>query len=1338
MNKSAYLLRANPALTTNVKLIVSENYFLYLESYDSNRELSDKKYKKYGVDEGVFLSESLSKFYKNLPVELAYEIKNEVASDNIQDNFANQYDSIYWSGARYIEDNRHEEEFQYNTTLKIVTNSLPKEFMIFRKDKTGADNDYSNDLNYFKELKLIKTFDLTNKTSIGRLFEKNYVTDDRLPRSPLELNFKEYEFSKWKGYNYHSGGNGHVSFFLQEYFQNENTYYNVEKFLTKGFKDNGIIASNYLNLSYLFNDTVADVFVQGEKYYLSDNYDIIKLIQNKHITEEQYRISTDSTHNVFYVFNKDIPYRKSWTINRYTGFYINNKICLDKLSTYNGIKFKENTTIEIVDNIFMDGFNYANPIDGKYKFNIPIFLKNNNEFLLIEKNKHDQFVIVSDEIINDTLDNILTNQQESIKIEYSENPNIPNEYHNYIKNNNGSPYYNSKFKTYDNGILVIEIFDELYTLYVDNTLELVYINTDEYITADEDILYRKLGNKKDRINNLFINNKDNNIIYFNVYLLEFTDIKDFDFNRTDTTYTRKEYERNNELDYFRPGIYARDIKSTYIPSDLFYETDYNIWIKDYDSNLTQLNNTNKYILSVASEYSASSDLYMFNLLDDMTDIWDINQHVIKWGLNESINNNSYRYKINNNLTYSGINNFTSFVSGKRIDINKLNLDYFFSIGQPINHDQANPETLTTFFHQQNNIDNRFDNIVFRTLNVDMPLILDDPVYFGSIYTLLSFDINFYKNLGTITDYFNLILNQKVILNRTDPIDSKTQRYDRISYLQKPDEVNGPEVYFKGFNAYVNYLQHKDMNEIGECKKIPASDLEGYDFSILFSSRKMLEEKDLDRIGNGGIECIINKKFKNILINIYLCVPEGSFTNVEYSLRNNIYNCDYVEYIENDVWKISTLETKSLTLDNFISELNSKTLKSDAYLDGIHYTILEEVERYTVENFDLYDNTNLSLVKIKLNNPINLKHGDWIKIYNTGLLDYDNNLKVIEILNNKIIVCKVDNDQDLNVDTLNLNLSHIYLTMGVSDKPFEFQIKNPDVISIDTNKYNVVDVDVCPINAINNSNINSDIIIDIENDGLIENVYNDLGVNTKNIKKEYLELNDKNYNNLPYIYRYSGDYEPILKDINIFNNNKIKLVNNSFDLNLGLFVRYFSKQKIGDYYYVSIHIKTTTIITNNLEIGDMINFLFPLNVPELVFLNGTTNNIKDIKPSYIDQTLSEIVLSTRYDDLIFPDIEIPLINGEITLTPVIMFKNIKSNLLFDNSYNDFGINNDIMIAKVFTTKNPMRTIKSVNNTDSKYAMIDEHGTTTVNKNIFKSPWDLKYYYETLPNKYKTIT
>jgi len=162
---SISLLRTNPSLTANVKIIVDSDYKLYLESYNSNLELSNKRFKKFQINDASFISKKFAEFFKDVPTDIAFDIKNDIKSDTIQNTFKNQFDDIYFSGPRNVEDNRYIEEFQYNTTLKICPTNLPKYFFIFRINGPGLE--YNN--NIFENLNCIKTFDLTEKNSIGKL-----------------------------------------------------------------------------------------------------------------------------------------------------------------------------------------------------------------------------------------------------------------------------------------------------------------------------------------------------------------------------------------------------------------------------------------------------------------------------------------------------------------------------------------------------------------------------------------------------------------------------------------------------------------------------------------------------------------------------------------------------------------------------------------------------------------------------------------------------------------------------------------------------------------------------------------------------------------------------------------------------------------------------------------------------------------------------------------------------------------------------------------------------------------------------------------------------------------
>jgi len=67
IDRSFQLLRTNPRLTTNIKMVVSSDDKIYLESFNTNKQLSDQKYKHYQLDRQSTYEYSLTKFFDGLP-----------------------------------------------------------------------------------------------------------------------------------------------------------------------------------------------------------------------------------------------------------------------------------------------------------------------------------------------------------------------------------------------------------------------------------------------------------------------------------------------------------------------------------------------------------------------------------------------------------------------------------------------------------------------------------------------------------------------------------------------------------------------------------------------------------------------------------------------------------------------------------------------------------------------------------------------------------------------------------------------------------------------------------------------------------------------------------------------------------------------------------------------------------------------------------------------------------------------------------------------------------------------------------------------------------------------
>ena len=132
IEKSFQLIRTNPALTTNMNVVVNSNYAIYLETIDTNKQLSSMDYKHYFVNKENKYEDVIPVFYNTMPPNLAFDVKYDNDDDIMYKDFSKQFDDIYWAGARNIKDQWYEEEYEYFAPLYIRPNSLPTNFIILR------------------------------------------------------------------------------------------------------------------------------------------------------------------------------------------------------------------------------------------------------------------------------------------------------------------------------------------------------------------------------------------------------------------------------------------------------------------------------------------------------------------------------------------------------------------------------------------------------------------------------------------------------------------------------------------------------------------------------------------------------------------------------------------------------------------------------------------------------------------------------------------------------------------------------------------------------------------------------------------------------------------------------------------------------------------------------------------------------------------------------------------------------------------------------------------------------------------------------------------------------
>ena len=132
-----------------------------------------------GTDKGAFCNKCAKEvidFTAKTPKEIAFETKHLGDEDIMYDDYRYQIDNTYMSGGSNVDDTDYLEEFEYLAPLHIYPNKLPSNFIIFRVDGSGlldlTKNNFREEI--LEQMKVVKSFDLTQKSKIGKFLENSY------------------------------------------------------------------------------------------------------------------------------------------------------------------------------------------------------------------------------------------------------------------------------------------------------------------------------------------------------------------------------------------------------------------------------------------------------------------------------------------------------------------------------------------------------------------------------------------------------------------------------------------------------------------------------------------------------------------------------------------------------------------------------------------------------------------------------------------------------------------------------------------------------------------------------------------------------------------------------------------------------------------------------------------------------------------------------------------------------------------------------------------------------------------------------------------------------------
>ena len=265
-NLSKPLLRTNPKLSSNAKLVTNSQGKMFIESIDATKELASVEYKKWSVSKDGQWSYDLPKFfsYSKTPSDQIYSAKTAFSDFTVQESFDKQIEEDYHYGTTYNYSKLHDEDFRMMAPIWLDKN-IPSKFVIFKVSDPSvldfdATSNYDNMSTILLNSEIIKTFDLTRKSELGT-YIRNHVQSELFPKNPITVNFDSNERTSFNGIDIKKGGFTSKGEYLEEDFvRKDQTIIEENDLITGGFERNGLVCANIMNLEFLFNDPTADVY----------------------------------------------------------------------------------------------------------------------------------------------------------------------------------------------------------------------------------------------------------------------------------------------------------------------------------------------------------------------------------------------------------------------------------------------------------------------------------------------------------------------------------------------------------------------------------------------------------------------------------------------------------------------------------------------------------------------------------------------------------------------------------------------------------------------------------------------------------------------------------------------------------------------------------------------------------------------------------------------------------------------------------------------------------------------------------------------------------------------
>lgn len=328
-NRSSLILRTNPRLTGNAKIVVDSKGIVRINSIPVNDILSDSSYNKIINPESSDYSEDLYNLFNKVPNTIFYEI-GKLDDNKIYSNLSEQFETIYNYGAEHCVSKLYEEQFKLFAPI-LIGKTLPKYFCIFKIDgckkpiyarvyeenylKTGVsykvmgregsiifhsgnnykvgdvfkatsdkylvnkeydsrevyciiyDEKYESSFNYFSDF--ISPSNLIKVINFrdGNIgkYISNLQKHPLYSKSPIEVDYSDKTIT-YNGISITKGNIISVKESIENLMENEKPIKLFDEYVTEGFFRNNLVYHNLLNIEFMFDDSISDDFTTNRYY----------------------------------------------------------------------------------------------------------------------------------------------------------------------------------------------------------------------------------------------------------------------------------------------------------------------------------------------------------------------------------------------------------------------------------------------------------------------------------------------------------------------------------------------------------------------------------------------------------------------------------------------------------------------------------------------------------------------------------------------------------------------------------------------------------------------------------------------------------------------------------------------------------------------------------------------------------------------------------------------------------------------------------------------------------------------------------------------------------------